>query len=180
MNRFLSYILKILSTVLFSLGVLFLLNEHEISKLLESSEEVNILFNPKHQQSIIDFKLNQKKREISIVGSSRTAGFEKEMFSNESVYNYSLTVNSITDIKNLIIDLNLSNGDTVVLGLDQWNFNSSYNGRLLNYYKLNNINIPNTLLDDRKETSDYLLIGDKAIENFQDSKMMVLIFMGKD
>ena len=170
MNRFLMYILKILSVVLFSLGVLFLLNEHEISRLLKSSEEVNVLFNPKHQQSIIDFKLNQKKREISIVGSSRTAGFEKEMFLNESVYNYSMIVNSITDIKNLIIDLNLSNGDTVVLGLDQWNFNSSYNARFSNKYKLNNINIPYTLLDDRKETSDYLLFGGKAIENFSGFK----------
>ena len=133
MNSFLSYILKISSSVLFMLLVLFLLNEYEMSQLLKSSEAVNILFNPKLQQSIIDFKLEQKKKEISIIGSSRTSGFEKEMFSNESVYNYSLIVNSITDIKNLIIDLNLSNGDTVVLGLDQWNFNSSYNGRLLNY-----------------------------------------------
>tara|TARA_B100001059_G_C17786943_1_gene557717 strand:+ start:265 stop:1194 length:930 start_codon:yes stop_codon:yes gene_type:complete len=150
-----------------------------MSQLLKSSEAVNILFNPKHRQSIIDFKLKQKKKEISIIGSSRTSGFEKEMFSNESVYNYALTVNSITDIKNLIIDLNLSNGDTVVLGLDQWNFNSSYNGRLLNYYKLNNINIPNTLLDDRKKTSDYLLIGDKAIENFSGFKNDGSYFYGK-
>lgn len=179
MNRFLSYILKILLAVLFSLGVLFLLNEHEISKLLESSEEVNILFNPKHRQSFIDFKLNQKKREISIIGSSRTAGFEKEMFSNESVYNYSMIVNSITDIKNLIIDLNLSKGDTVVLGLDQWNFNSSYFSRLSNSYKINNINFPNTLLDDRKETSDYLLIGGKAIENFSGFKNDGSYFYGK-
>ena len=179
MNSFLSYILKISSSVLFMLLVLFLLNEYEMSQLLKSSEAVNILFNPKLQQSIIDFKLEQKKKEISIIGSSRTSGFEKEMFSNESVYNYSLIVNSITDIKNLIIDLNLSNGDTVVLGLDQWNFNSSYNGRLLNYYKLNNINIPNTLLDDRKETSDYLLIGDKAIENFSGFKNDGSYFYGK-
>jgi hypothetical protein len=179
MNRFLSYILKILSAVLFPLGVLFLFNEYEISQLLKSSEEVNILFNPKHQQSITDFKLNQKIRKISIVGTSRTAGFEKEMFSNESVYNYSMIVKSITDIKNLIIDLNLSHGDTVVLGLDQWNFNSSYNSRFVNSYKLNNINIPYTLLDDRKKTNDYLLIGEKSIENFSGFKKDGSYFYGK-
>ena len=179
MNRFLSYILKILSAVLFTLGVLFLINEYEISQLLKSSEEVNILFYPKHQQSITDFKLNQKIRKISIVGTSRTAGFEKEMFSNESVYNYSLIVNSITDIKNLIIDLNLSHGDTVVLGLDQWNFNRSYNNRLVNSYKRNNLNIPYTLLDDRKKTNDYLLIGGKSIEYFAGYKKDGSYFHGK-
>lgn len=179
MKRFLSYILKLLSLVIFSLGFLFLLNENQLSQLLVSSSEYNLLFNPKKKQSIIDFKLSQGKKEISIIGSSRTAGFEKEMFSNQSVYNYSMIVNSITDIKNLIFDLNLSKGDTVVLGLDQWNFNSSYNSRLLNRYKSYNINFPNILFDNRTIMNDYLLVGKKAIDNFSGFRNDGSYFYGK-
>ena len=179
MKRFLSYILKLLLFVIFSLGFLFLLNKNQLSQLLVSSGEYNLLFNPKKKQSIIDFKLSQGKKEISIIGSSRTAGFEKEMFSNQSVYNYSMIVNSITDIKNLIVDLNLSKGDTIVLGLDQWNFNSLYNSRLLNRYKSYNINFPNILFDNRTIKNDYLLVGEKAIDNFSGFRNDGSYFYGK-
>lgn len=179
MKRFLSYILKLLLSVTFILGFLFILNHQLITQLLDSSEDYNILFNPKNQQSIIDFKLRQQKKEISIIGSSRTAGFENQMFSNKSIYNYSMIVNSIIDIKNLIIDLNLKSGDTVIIGLDQWNFNNSYPNRLSNYYKKNKIKIPYTLLDKKKKTSDYLLVGKKSIENFSGFRKDGSYFYGK-
>lgn len=179
MNRFLLYIIKLISSVIFCFGFLLLLSKYEISQLLNYSKESKILFNPKHQQSVIDFKLNQEKKEISIIGSSRTAGFEKNMFSNKSVYNYSMIVNSIHDIKNLINDLQTNKGDTIIIGLDQWNFNKSYLPRYINAYKTNTLNIPYTLIGKKKKTNSFLLIGEKSIDNFSGFRNDGSYFYGK-
>ena len=179
MNRFILYIIKFVSSVIFCFGFLLILNEYGISQLLNYSKESKILFNPKYQQSIIDFKLNQEKKEISIIGTSRTAGFEKNMFSNKSVYNYSMIVNSIHDIKNLINDLHTNKGDTIIIGLDQWNFNNSYLPRYVNTYKTNTLNIPYSLIGKKKKTNSYLLIGEKSIDNFSGFRNDGSYFYGK-
>ena len=179
MNRFILYIIKLISSVIFCFGFLLILSEYGISQLLNYSKESKILFNPKYQQSIIDFKLNQEKKEISIIGTSRTAGFEKNMFSNNSVYNYSMIVNSIHDIKNLINDLHTNKGDTIIIGLDQWNFNKSYLPRYVNTYKTNTLNIPYSLIGKKKKTNSYLLIGEKSIDNFSGFRNDGSYFYGK-
>ena len=179
MKKFLIYIIKLILSLIFCFYFLFVLNEYGISQILNSSKEFNILFNPKHQQSIIDFKLNQEKKEISIIGTSRTAGFEKGMFSNKSFYNYSMIVNSIRDVKNLVNDLNINKGDTIILGIDQWNFNNSYFYRLLNNYKTNKLSFPFTLIDKKKKTSSHLLIGEKSIDNFSGFRNDGSYFDGK-
>ena len=179
MKKFLTYIFKLILSLIFCIYILFSLNSYEISQILNYSKDFNILFNPKHHQSIIDLKLKEKKKQISIIGTSRAAGFEKEMFSNKSFYNYSMTVNSISDIKDLLIDLYTNKGDTIIIGIDQWNFNNSYLGRLLNIYKTNNLNIPYTLIDKKKKTSSYLLIGEKSIDNLSGFKNDGSYFYGK-
>lgn len=179
MKSFLTHLIKLISILIFCFSFLYFLNVSVISGLIDSSKKTKIFFNPKHSQTIVDFKLSQEKKEISIIGTSRTVGFEKNMFLNKSVYNYSLIVNSILDIKNLVIDLNLNKGDTIVLGLDQWNFNNSYFGRLNNTYKTNKLNVPFILLDKKKKTNTHLLIGDKAIENFSGFRNDGSYFQGK-
>ena len=72
------------------------------------SKKQKIFFNPRFKQSIIDFKLNQEKKEISIIGTSRTAGFEQEMFLNKSVYNYSMITWSLEDVFSLIKKIKLN------------------------------------------------------------------------
>ena len=168
-----------MTSVIFCLGLLLLLNKYGITQLLNYSKESKILFNPKQKQSIIDFKLNQEKKEISIIGTSRTAGFEKNMFSNKSVYNYSMIVNSIHDIKNLTNDLHTNKGDTIIVGLDQWNFNKSYLGRYVNAYKTNMLNIPYNLMDKKKKINSYFLIGEKSIDNFSGFRNDGSYFYGK-
>jgi hypothetical protein len=175
MNRFLLHTIKLTLCVILLLSSLLLLNKYEIPE----KRDLFILINPKRYESISNLKIHQKKKEISIIGTSRTAGFEKEMFLNESFYNYSMIVNSITDIKNLVLDLNLEKGDTIVLGLDQWNFNSLYPPRNTNIYKKNNLHFPYMFFEGRKETSSYILYGDKAIDNFSGFKNDGSYFYGK-
>jgi len=179
MKRFVIHIIKLISSLIFCFGFFYILNGFGISDLINSSKKIKIFFNPKYNLTTIDFKLSQEKKEISIIGTSRTAGFEKDMFSNESVYNYSLIVNSLLDIKNLVIDLGLKKGDTLILGLDQWNFNNSYSGRLYNSYKTNRLNFPFILLDKKKKTNSHLLIGNKAIDNFSGFRNDGSYFYGK-
>jgi hypothetical protein len=179
MNSFLRHIFKL--TILFSLciGVLFIINNKKISQLINISKSQNIYFNPLFKQSIIDFKLKQKKTDISIIGSSRTSGFEKEMFLNKSIYNYSMIINSIQDAFSLIKDLDLEKKDTIIIGLDQWNFNKNYLGRLSDKYKRNNLNLPFILFDKFIRFDSVSLIGDKAIKNFSGFRDDGSYFHGK-
>ena len=105
MKFFLIHILKILSLVIIMLTPTFFLNKITTNKLINLSKNKTIYFNPKFKQSIIDFKLKQEKKDITIIGTSRTAGFEKEMFLNQSVYNYSMITWTLEDAFNLIQEI---------------------------------------------------------------------------
>ena len=179
MNFFLRHIFKLTILFSFCIIVLFIINNDKISHLHNISKNQKIYFNPQFRQSLIDFKLKQEKTDISIVGSSRAAGFEKEMFLNKSVYNYSMIINSIQDIFSLIEDLDLEKKDTLLIGLDQWNFNKNYLGRLSNVYKKNNLNIPFILYDKLKQFDNLQLIGDKAWKNFSGFRNDGSYFYGK-
>lgn len=179
MKRFLKHIIKLLVVPVSLYAIFYGLNQSGISDFIESSKEFKILFNPKHKQTIIDLKLNQEKKDISIIGTSRTAGFENDMFSNESFYNYSMVVNSVIDIKNLIIELKLNKGDTVVVGLDQWNFNESSPVRLSNNFKNNKLNIPYYFMEKKKIINSHFLIGENSIENFSGFRNDGSFFYGK-
>lgn len=179
MKRFLKHIIKLLVVPVSFYVMFYSLNQSGISEFIKSSKEFKILFNPKYKQTIIDLKLNQEKKNISIIGTSRTAGFEKDMFSNESFYNYSMIVNSVIDIKNLIIELKLNKGDTVVVGLDQWNFNESSPVRLSNNFKNNKLNIPYYFMEKKKKINSHFLIGENSIENFSGFRNDGSFFYGK-
>lgn len=179
MRKFLKHILKILTLFSIILGCLFLINNFLLSKSLVLSENQKILFNPKYSQSIIDFKLKNYKRKVSIIGTSRTAGFEKSMFYSQSVYNYSMTVNSINDIFSLIKELKLKKNDTLIIGIDQWNFNKNYQPRLKNSFNKNRLNFPFTLFDEIKSLDSLTLIGENAINNFSGFKNDGSYFYGK-
>ena len=86
MKRFLTHLIKLISIIIFCISFLYFLHGFGISRLLDYSKKSKIIFSPKHTQTIIDFKLSQERKELSIIGSSRTSGFEKDMFLNESVY----------------------------------------------------------------------------------------------
>ena len=77
-----------------------------------------------------------------------------------------MIVNSIQDVYNLVKDLDLKKNDTLILGLDQWNFNKKYFARYTNTYTSNNLNLPFILFDNSKQLDSLLLIGSKAIQNF--------------
>jgi hypothetical protein len=137
-------------------------------------------FNPKHFESIIQYKLFQNRnRNISIIGSSRAAGFEKEMFHSKNIYNYSMIINSIEDIYNLIVDIDLKENDTLIIGLDQWNFNKNHLSRLESRYKSKYFKLPFLLFDDIEKQKDVYLIGEKAINNFSGFRNDGSYFYGK-
>ena len=138
MKKFSLKITKLFILTLIGLFSAFIVNE-AMHKKLKALSKNSIYFYPKHNQSIIDFKLKQHDKEIYIVGSSRTAGFERGMFKNNKVYNYSLIINSFNDIYNLVNRLDIGKGDTLIIGLDQWNFNKSFqlkppNPRFLKFF----------------------------------------------
>lgn len=85
MQKFTVKVLKI--TLLTIVGLMFLsnLNNSILEKISVISETSDIYINPKSSQSIIDFKLNEN--EISIIGTSRVSGFEKNMFRNKRIFN---------------------------------------------------------------------------------------------
>ena len=142
MKEFLKFIFKLSLVVSTGLFVIFLINKISINRLIKLSNDQEIYYNPKFNQSIIDFKLKKQNTHISIVGTSRTAGFEKEMFLNTSVYNYSMIAWSLEDFYNLVKEIGFSKNDTLIIGIDQWNFNKKYMYRLNNSYKKNNLNLP--------------------------------------
>tara|TARA_B100001175_G_scaffold315374_1_gene326784 strand:+ start:450 stop:1484 length:1035 start_codon:yes stop_codon:yes gene_type:complete len=166
MNKFLIYIWKLFIITSIGLIITFFINKTFINRIIDVSKSQNIYFNPKFKQSIIDFKLQQEKKEISIIGTSRTAGFEKGMFKNQSVYNYSMITWSLKDVYNLIQELEFDANDTLIFGIDQWNFNKDYSHRLTNNFKKNNLNIPFLFFDEVKKFKGNVLIGDKAIDNY--------------
>lgn len=179
MKKFIFNFFKIIlltSCGLFFFTHMYNLRLDKIESLLVANK---ILINPKLSQSIIDFKLDQSRKEISILGSSRVSGFEKEMFKNQSVFNYSMIVNSIEDIYELIIELNLHKKDTIIIGLDQWNFNRNYKQRNTNSFKKNNFNTPFLLFDKILKLEDITLIGAKSIKNFSGFKNDGAYFDGK-
>ena len=157
MNKFLIYAWKLFSIISIGLITMFFVNKTFINGIINVSKNQNIYFNPKFNQTIIDFKLKQEKKEISIIGTSRAAGFEKEMFKNQSVYNYSMITWSLKDVYNLIQELEFDTNDTLIFGIDQWNFNKDYLHRLTNNFKNNNLNIPFLFFDEVKNftNSDY-------------------------
>ena len=165
MIKFLIYIGKLCIIISTGLIIMFFINDKFLNKLIEISKSQNIYFNPKFKQSIIDFKLKQEKKDISIIGTSRVAGFEKAMFMNQSVYNYSMITWSLNDIFNLIQELEFDKKDTLIFGIDQWNFNKSYFHKLTNNFKKNNLNIPFIFLDEVKNFEEKVFIGIKAIGN---------------
>jgi hypothetical protein len=165
MNKFLIYSGKLFILVFVGLAIMFFINETFLNRLSDISKSQKIYFNPKFKQSIIDFKLKQEKKDISIIGSSRTAGFEKAMFMNQSVYNYSMIAWSLKDVFNLIRELEFDKNDTIIFGIDQWNFNKSYFHRFTNNFKKNNLNIPFIFFDELKYFDEKVLIGIKAIVN---------------
>lgn len=165
MDKFLIYTGKLFIIVSTGLIIMFFINETFLNRLVEISKNQKIYFNPKFKQSIIDFKLKQEKKDISIIGTSRVAGFEKAMFMNQSVYNYSMITWSLNDIFNLIQELEFDKKDTLIFGIDQWNFNKSYFHKLTNNFKKNNLNIPFIFLDEVKNFEEKVFIGIKAIGN---------------
>ena len=166
MIKFLIYIGKLCIIISTGLIIMFFINDKFLNKLIEISKSQNIYFNPKFKQSIIDFKLKQGKKDISIIGTSRTAGFEKVMFKSKSVYNYSMIAWSLKDVYNLIQEIEFGKNDTLILGIDQWNFNKSYLHRLTNSFKKNNLNMPFVFFDEVKKFEKIALIGIKAIGNY--------------
>ena len=165
MDKFLIYTGKLFIIVSTGLIIMFFINETFLNRLVEISKNQKIYFNPKFKQSIIDFKLKQEKKDISIIGTSRVAGFEKAMFMNQSVYNYSMITWSLNDIFNLIQELEFDKKDTLIFGIDQWNFNKSYFHKSTNNFKKNNLNIPFIFLDEVKNFEEKVFIGIKAIGN---------------
>lgn len=115
--------------------ILYTINNSSLVNLIDISKNQKIYFNPKFKQSITDLKLKQEKTDISIVGTSRTSGFEKGMFQNSSVYNYCMIAWSLNDAFNLIKSLEIEEGGILILGIDQWNFNKNYSHRLTNSFK---------------------------------------------
>ena len=131
-----------------------------------NDSDTPLYFNPSHTESIIDFKLSKKKHhEISIIGTSRTAGFERQMFRNKKTYNYSMIINSLIDIFSLTKDLDLQHSDTLILGLDQWDFNKNYLKRHINIYENTYLKKPYILFEKTTNYNDTFLIGDKAIKH---------------
>tara|TARA_B110000240_G_scaffold122988_1_gene137288 strand:+ start:2737 stop:3759 length:1023 start_codon:yes stop_codon:yes gene_type:complete len=179
MQKFILKVLNIIFLTFVGLVYLSYLNNSRLNKIQVLSEISEIFINPKFRQSIIDFKLNQNKKEISIIGSSRTAGFEKGMFKNKNVFNYSMIVNSIEDILKLINKLDLNKKDTLIIGLDQWNFNSNYKPRNTNSFIINKLNLPFLLFDKIKTFNGINLIGKKSIDNFSGFRNDGSYFDGK-
>ncbi len=179
MNNFLVNKLKLFLLVSIGLIGTFFINEIYISKLTNLSKKQKIFFNPRFKQSIIDFKLNQEKKEISIIGTSRTAGFEQEMFLNKSVYNYSMITWSLEDVFSLIKKIKFDKNDTILLGIDQWNFNKSYLNRLTNSFKINNLNLPFIFFDKVYQIKNISLIGSKALYNYSGFRNDGSYFDGK-
>ena len=167
MKDFLFKILFIFSIVFLSVTSIELAINSKLSHFQFLQKDNNVYFNPKYFSSIIDYKLSQKTHhQVSIIGTSRTAGFEKKMFNNKNVYNYSLLINSVQDIFNLVKDLKLRQGDTLLLGLDQSNFNKNYGTRLNNTYEKNFLKFPYLLFEKSKRYKNNYLIGYKSINNF--------------
>ncbi len=178
MKKFSLKITKLFILILIGLFSAFIINESLHKKLKDLSKD-SIYFYPKHNQSIIDFKLKQDKKDIYIIGSSRTAGFERGMFKNNKVYNYSLIVNSFNDIYNLVNRLDIGKGDTLIIGLDQWNFNKNFQPRNNNDFKINNLSLPFILFDPIKNINSIYLIGEDAIKNFSGFRNDGSYFYGK-
>jgi hypothetical protein len=178
MKKFSLKITKLFILTLIGLFSAFIVNE-AMHKKLKALSKNSIYFYPKHNQSIIDFKLKQHDKEIYIVGSSRTAGFERGMFKNNKVYNYSLIINSFNDIYNLVNRLDIGKGDTLIIGLDQWNFNKSFQPRNNNDFKINNLSLPFILFDPVKNINNIYLIGEDAIKNFSGFRNDGSYFYGK-
>ena len=179
MQKFTVKVLKII--LLTTIGLMFLsnLNNSILEKIRVISETSDIYINPKFSQSIIDFKLNENENEISIIGTSRVSGFEKNMFRNKRIFNYSMIVNSLEDILNLIIEIDLNKNDTLIIGLDQWTFNENYNQRNNNSFKLNRLNLPFLFFDKIKKFNGISLIGQKSITNFSGFRADGSYFDGK-
>ncbi|MFL2601047.1 MAG: hypothetical protein ACJ0PU_02815 [Flavobacteriaceae bacterium] len=179
MKEFLKFIFKLSLVVSTGLFVIFLINKISINRLIKLSNDQEIYYNPKFNQSIIDFKLKKQNTHISIVGTSRTAGFEKEMFLNTSVYNYSMIAWSLEDFYNLVKEIGFSKNDTLIIGIDQWNFNKKYMYRLNNSYKKNNLNLPYVLFDELKKVNGVYLIGEKSFASFSGFRNDGSYFDGK-
>ena len=179
MKKFSKHLFKIFTPILFICVIFYFVNKYEIIRIHNISKSQKILFNPNYNQSLIDFKLKHNKEEISIIGSSRTAGFEDKMFANQSVYNYSLIVNSIQDIFNLIVELNLQKNDTLIIGLDQWNFNKNYKLRHQKKFTKNNIYFPYILFNQNSSFENIYLLGIKSICNFSGFRNDGSYFYGK-
>lgn len=180
MKHFLIYILKLVISFLvcFSLTSLIkLFTTKQISNL--SKKNYTFYFNPKFNQAKIDFKLTQNKKQISVIGSSRAAGFEIGMFKSKSFYNYSMITSSLEDISRLLKKLDLKKNDTVIIGLDQWNFNKSNLNRRQNNFKLNSLNLPYLIFENFKFFNEYYLIGNEAIKNHSGFRNDGSFFNGK-
>lgn len=158
---------------------LYIFNNSLLKNIIDISKHQKIYFNPKFKQSIIDLKLKQEKSEISIIGTSRTSGFEKEMFKNSNVYNYCMIAWSLDDALNLIKSLEIEKGGILIFGIDQWNFNKNYSHRLTNSFKKNNLNIPYLFIDQEKGYANITLIGEKAAKNFSGFRSDGSYFDGK-
>lgn len=85
-----------------------------------------ILGEPYNDQFIRHYKLKRDFSEYKIlaIGSSRVLQFTSDMFF-DNFFNLGYTANSTSQICNLIEELDLKN-KTLLIGLDQWEFNSKW------------------------------------------------------
>ena len=149
----------------------------QINKL---ESEYETYFNPSYFESIVDYKMSKKeKNKISIIGTSRGSGFEKDMFSSKKVFNYSMIINSLKDIFSLAKDLGLRKSDTLILSIDQWEFNMNYKDGVYNKYQKKIIKNHELFFIKKKRFKNTILIGDRAIKNFSGFRDDGSYFQGK-
>ena len=86
---------------------------------------------------------------------------------------------SLEDFYNLVKEIGLSKKDTIIIGIDQWNFNEEYMYRLNNTFKKNNLNLPYILFDEIKKLNDVYLIGEKSFLSFSGFRNDGSYFDGK-
>ena len=75
--------------------------------------------------------------------------------------------------------IDLKENDTLIIGLDQWNFNKNHLSRLESRYKSKYFKLPFLLFDDIEKQKDVYLIGEKAINNFSGFRNDGSYFYGK-